>query len=271
MKQWAWKPFLFFLRLDSLRTVKLTLSFDGTEFSGWQRQLNARTIQGEIEEKLSLMTSESINLHGAGRTDAGVHALAMTAHFSTDSTIDCPAFKRGLNSLLPNSIKVLLAEEVAESFHSRISATSKVYRYFFSTEPSMPPHRRLYCTHFPGDFDLQRARLCLPHILGRHDFTSFEATGSRDVSRIEGRGAIRNMLSVSLVSLKTSPPEFLFEICGDGFLRKMVRNIIGSVIYVGQNRMEVEEFNSLFKLKDRSLAAPTAPPCGLFLKKVFYE
>lgn len=217
------------------------------------------------------MTAETITLHGAGRTDAGVHALAMTAHFSTGSTIDSDAFKRGLNSLLPDSIKILLMEDVTESFHSRISAKAKLYRYFFSTEPIMPPHRRLYCSQLPGDFDLKRARQCLPYILGNHDFSSFEATGSRDLNKIGGRGAIRNILSVSLVPIETSPPEFLFEICGDGFLRKMVRNIVGSVIAVGQNRMDVEHFAALFKLKDRSLAAPTAPPCGLFLKKVFYE
>lgn len=253
-----------------MRTVKLTLSFDGTEFSGWQRQSNARTIQGEIEEKLSLMTAESITLHGAGRTDAGVHALAMIAHFSTGSTIDNGAFKRGLNSLLPDSIKILAVDDVAESFHSRISATAKVYRYFFSTEPVMPPHRRLYCAHLPGNFDINRSLRCLPFILGTHDFSSFEATGSRDVNKIEGRGPIRTMLSVTLTPLDTSPPEFLFEICGDGFLRKMVRNLVGSVIAVGQNRMHVEEFAALFSAKDRSLAAPTAPPCGLFLKKVYY-
>ena len=254
-----------------MRRVKLILSFDGTGFSGWQRQANAPTVQGEIERCLAVMTGGEIALHGAGRTDAGVHALAMVAHFSTESTIDCFAFKRGLNSLLPDSIKVLQVVDVDSAFHSRISARAKVYQYYFSTADVMMPCRRLYCAHFPVGFDLEKAVSCLSYIPGKHDFTSFEAVGSRDRENENGRGAVRHIFSVSLTPLNGSSSEYLFQICGDGFLRKMVRNIVGTLIEVGQHRMSVGDFSGLLQCKDRSQAGPTAPACGLFLKKIFYQ
>jgi tRNA pseudouridine38-40 synthase len=254
-----------------LRNIRLTLSFDGTDFSGWQRQKNARTVQGDLEEKLAMMTGEQIVIHGAGRTDSGVHALAMTAHFATGSAISCLSFKSGLNSLLQDSIKIAQVEDVASSFHSRIAAKAKIYQYFFSTGEIMLPHRRLYCAHMPGSFDLEAARQCLPFILGRHDFSCFEAVGSRDRGKKGGRGAVREILHVSLSPVENPEPEYLFEICGDGFLRKMVRNIVGTLVGVGQRRMNVAEFAALFRTGDRSQAGPTAPACGLFLKKVYYD
>ncbi|MCB2181209.1 MAG: tRNA pseudouridine(38-40) synthase TruA [Desulfobulbaceae bacterium] len=254
-----------------MRNIKLTIAFDGTEFSGWQRQSNASTVQGELEKKIALMTGQDVSVHGAGRTDAGVHAVAMTAHFATASTIECMAFKRGLNSLLPSSIKVLRVEDVAHEFHSRISAKAKSYHYFFSTEEVILPYRRLYCAHLPLGFDLDLARQCLQYIGGEHDFSSFEATGSRDKDKEGGRGAVRNVFSVSLDRSQGAATEFLFKICGDGFLRKMVRNIVGSLIEVGQHRMTVDAFARLLWQKDRSLAGPTAPACGLFLQQVYYN
>lgn len=254
-----------------LRNIRLILSFDGTDYSGWQRQSNARTIQGELEEKLAMMTGEKIVLHGAGRTDSGVHALAMTAHFVTRSAIACSSFRSGLNSLLADSIKVMQVEEADASFHSRISARAKIYQYYFTTAAIVAPHRRLYCAHLPGDFDLEAARRCLPYIVGRHDFSCFEATGSRDTAKIGGRGAWRQIFAVSLTPLAGPGPEYLFEICGDGFLRKMVRNIVGTLIEVGQQRMRVADFAVLLRQGDRSLAGPTAPACGLFLKQIYYD
>ncbi|MBI4792463.1 MAG: tRNA pseudouridine(38-40) synthase TruA [Deltaproteobacteria bacterium] len=254
-----------------LRTIKLTLSFDGTDFSGWQRQRNARTVQGELEEKIAVMTGEKCVIHGAGRTDAGVHALAMTAHFATGSSLSCSVFRRGLNGLLADSIKILMVEEVDPSFHARISARAKVYQYFFSTGEIVPPCRRFYCAHLPGPFDLERARQCLPHLLGLRDFAGFEAAGSRDRTKIGGRGALRRIFSASLSPVLNPAPEYLFEICGDGFLRKMVRNIVGTLIEVGQHRMDITDFANLLLLKDRSQAGPTAPACGLFLKEIYYD
>ncbi|OKY76767.1 MAG: tRNA pseudouridine(38-40) synthase TruA [Desulfobulbaceae bacterium DB1] len=253
------------------RNIKLTVAFDGTDYAGWQRQNNAPTVQAALEKKLAVMTGENIVVHGAGRTDAGVHALGMTAHFKTSSAITCHAFQQGLNSLLAASIKILRVEDVSEDFHSRISAKAKIYQYFFSTGSLILPHRRLYCAHLPGPFDLDRACRCLPFIRGSKDFSSFEAVGSRDRAKVGGRGATRHIFSATLQINESCMDEYVFEICGDGFLRKMVRNIIGSVIEVGRNRMEVEDFVRLFELRDRAMAAPTAPACGLFLKNVFYD
>ncbi len=254
-----------------LRAIRLTLAYDGTGFCGWQRQKNDRTVQGELEEKLTRMTGEKIVLHGAGRTDSGVHALAMTAHFSTRSVISCASFKSGLNSLLDNSIKITEVKEVDSSFHSRIAAKAKIYQYYFSTEDIILPHRRLYCAHLPGSFDLERARQCLPFILGKHDFSCFEAVGSRDRGKKGGKGAVREILHASLAYFENPAKEYLFEICGDGFLRKMVRNIVGTLVEVGQKRMNADQFASLLRKGDRSEAGPTAPACGLFLKKIYYD
>lgn len=254
-----------------MRNIKLTISYDGTSFSGWQRQQNAPTIQGAIEEKLALMTGEKICIHGAGRTDAGVHARAMTAHFASTTTIPCHGLLKGLNSLLPDAVRIMSVEEVSASFHARLSARAKVYRYFFSTAAVVPATRRLYCAHYPGYLALTEVRECLEVIKGVHDFTSFEASGSRDRDRVGGRGAVREIYSVSLTPVDSQQEgEYLFEICGDGFLRRMVRNIVGTLIEVGQNRLTVTGFADLLQKKDRSLAGPTAPACGLVLLKVYY-
>ncbi|MBC8318959.1 MAG: tRNA pseudouridine(38-40) synthase TruA [Desulfobulbaceae bacterium] len=254
-----------------MRNIKLTISYDGTEFAGWQRQPDAVTIQGEIEKKLKVMTSEDNLVHGAGRTDAGVHAFAMSAHFGTASAIPVDAFNRGLNSLLPASIRIIHVEEVASSFHARIDASVKVYRYCFTTAKICIPTRRLYCTHCPGMHSFEQIRQALSLVRGVHDFSSFEAVGSRDLTRDGGRGAVREIFYTAFNCLDENNSEWYIDIGGDGFLRKMVRNIVGTLFEVGYDRLSVNGFATVLKAEDRSLAGPTAPACGLFLKKVYYE
>ena len=254
-----------------MRKIKLIIAFDGTGFAGWQRQAHAVTVQGEIEKKLKVMTSEEVFLHGAGRTDAGVHSLAMPAHFVTETTIPTAAFKRGLNSLLPNAITILSAEDVPESFHARIDARVKVYRYCFTTAEVCLPTRRLYCTHVPAMLSIEKIKQCLPLLEGVHDFSSFEAVGSRDVTREGGRGAVREIFFAAVNCLDENNAEWYIDICGDGFLRKMVRNIVGTLFEIGYGRMTVNDFSTVLIARDRNLAGPTAPACGLFLKKVYYE
>lgn len=187
-----------------MRKIKLIIAFDGTGLAGWQRQTNAVTVQGEIEKKLKVMTSEDVFLHGAGRTDAGVHSLAMPAHFVTGATIPTAAFKRGLNSLLPNAIRILSADDVPDSFHARIGAHVKIYRYYFTTAEVCLPARRLYCAHVPAMRSIEKIEQSLPLLKGVHDFSSFEAVGSRDVTREGGRGAIREIfLQLSIVLMRT--------------------------------------------------------------------
>lgn len=253
-----------------MRNIKLVIAYDGLGYVGWQRQNNQPTIQGVLEEKLAVMTVESLSIHGAGRTDAGVHALGMTANFHTESTISCDGFLRGLNSLLPLDIRVLEVSEAEPDFHARRSAKGKCYLYTISICPVQLPTERHYTVNLTGNFEIASVKKCLKALVGLHDFSSFEATGSRDVEFTAGRGAVREIYSADLEIVTNDPLILQIIIAGDGFLRHMVRNIVGTVIEVGQGKTSFSEFREIFHAKDRTLAGPTAPAKGLFLKEVFY-
>lgn len=254
-----------------MRNIKLLISFDGTDFCGWQRQKNnLPTLQGVIEEKLAIICNQPVTLHGAGRTDRGVHALGMVAHFLCSSNISCSGLQKGLNSLLPEAIRILAAADVDHHFHARKSARAKTYCYYFSTAPLVVATRRLYVTSLPGPFDQAEVARCLSHIVGCHDFSSFEAVGSRDRTRTTGRGAVRTIMDASLIQ-DQNPHHFKLLLRGDGFLRKMVRNIVGTLFEVGQGRMSAGRFQAALAAKDRHQAGPTAPACGLFLEHIEYD
>lgn len=250
------------------RNIKLTIAYDGTDFCGWQKQKNGVSIQGVLEEKLSTITNNRVTLHGAGRTDAGVHALAMTANFHTQSTLSCAALQNGLNSMLPKSVRITTVTDEAHGFHCRFSAKAKTYCYQIYTGRIQPPTVRLYTVHVPFSLNLEAMKNCLQLICGTHDFTSFEATGSRDKTKQNGRGGVRTIMAAGIQ--KNGPDGYQFEITGDGFLRHMVRNIVGTIFEVGKNRRTVEEFKEVLKAKDRSAAGATAPAHGLFLQKIYY-
>jgi tRNA pseudouridine38-40 synthase len=251
-----------------LRNIKLLISYDGTDFSGWQRQRHDCTIQGEIEQRLSLMTREKIDLHGAGRTDAGVHAEGMVAHFATSSAIPCPDFLRGLNSMLPGAIRIFGVDDVDQNFHARYSATGKRYQYKIFTGKIQPPQLRLYSLHVSCELHLVSVIRCLKLLEGTHDFASFENSGSRDKSICSGRGSVRTIFKAELI--EEPPFQLIFQFTGDGFLRNMIRNLVGTLLDVGKEKLSVEEFLNILKAKDRTMAAATAPAHGLFLKEVLY-
>lgn len=253
-----------------MSNIKLIVAYDGTGYGGWQRQSNRPTIQGELEEKISLIANEKVVVHGAGRTDAGVHAYGMAASFHTRSTVSCEGFLRGLNSLLADDIRVLDAEEVAAGFHARKSASGKCYIYNLAVGGVQIPTERLYSYNVFGSFDVDAVVKSLQVVVGSHDFSSFEATGSRDMDRTTGRGAVRRIFTAAVEILDNEPLQLQIKIAGDGFLRHMVRNIVGTLIEVGQGRRSVNDFHDVLKAKDRSLAGPTAPAKGLFLKEVYY-
>ena len=253
-----------------MRNIKLVLAYDGTNYSGWQRQNSQPTIQGVVEEKLAVMTGEKLTLHGAGRTDAGVHALGMSANFLTKASIPCDGFLNGLNSMLPHDIRILNVSEEENGFHARRSAKGKSYQYNISVTPVQLPLERLYCMNLHGTFDVAKVKECLSILVGKHDFSSFEATGSRDVDFNDGKGAVREIFSADLEIVAKDPLKLQITIAGDGFLRHMVRNIVGTLIEVGQGKTSIAEFRAVFSAKDRTLAGPTAPAHGLFLKEVFY-
>jgi len=244
------------------------LAFDGTEYAGWQKQKSARTIQGTVEDMLQVMTGENLCLHGAGRTDAGVHALGMVANFKTEAKIPSQGFTKGLNSLLPGDIRILDAAEVDPDFHARRSARAKTYWYNLTNGPVQLPTERLYWAHSFTKLDFGAMEAGLVYVTGTHDFSSFEGSGSRDPEFGE-RGALRTIIKAEIKRMGDGN-YFRFIITGDGFLRHMVRNIVGTMLEVGQGRLPAIEVAEILKAGDRTAAGPTAPARGLFLKEIFY-
>ena len=253
-----------------MRNIKLVLAYDGTGYAGWQKQLGQSTIQQVVEEALARMTQAPVLLHGAGRTDAGVHAEGMVANFQTEASMPLSAMVKGLHTMLPHDIRVLSAEKVANDFHARYNATGKVYAYTFMAEEIMPPCARLYAAQVRGDFDCGAVQLCLPMLVGTHDFSSFEAAGSRDLSNTGGRGAVRTIFTAHLVAEGKDARVYRLTIGGDGFLRHMVRNIVGTLFAVGRGRLTPLDFQKIVAARDRSQAGKTAPARGLTLKSVLY-
>lgn len=251
------------------RNIKLLLAFDGTRYAGWQKQKSMQTVQGVVEEKLQIMTGEELCLHGAGRTDAGVHALGMVANYQTEASIPCQGFLKGLNSMLPPDIRVLEVSEVEAAFHARIAAKTKTYWYNFNNSAIQLPTERFYAAHFRGDLDFEAMRHSLAYLIGTHDFSSFEGAGSRE-RQASKRGAVRTIIEASLETLNTSG-DYRFIITGDGFLRHMIRNIVGTVLEVGKGKLTQDDVAVILAVKDRSAAGPTAPAAGLFLKEIFYS
>ena len=253
-----------------MRNIKLVLAYDGTDYAGWQRQVGQLSIQQVVEEAIARLTQASVNLHGAGRTDAGVHAEGMVANFQTESWIPLSGLVNGLNSMLPAAIRVLAAENVAHDFHARYNATGKVYEYTFMATEIMPPCLRLYAVQVRRDFDCEAVQLCLPMLVGTHDFSSFETAGSRDLSLTGGRGAVRTIFTARLTAEGKDGRLYRLTIGGDGFLRHMVRNIVGTLFAVGRGRLAPLDFQKIVVARDRSQAGMTAPARGLTLKNVLY-
>lgn len=253
------------------RTIRLHIAFDGTAYHGWQRQRKDVTVQGMIEKKLNLLCKQEITLHGAGRTDAGVHAEEMVAHFHLEQPIPLTAFCHGLNSMLPGDIRILEAMEEGRHFHSRFSALGKTYRYDFFTGAIQHPASRLYCAHFPGPFDHHLIEEPLAALEGTHDFSSFERVGSRDKTNTEGRGAVRTIHKAACIRRSCQPHHWSISITGDGFLRQMVRILAGTLIEIGQGKRSPSTMTMIIDARDRKAAGLTAPAHGLFLEKIYYD
>jgi tRNA pseudouridine38-40 synthase len=245
------------------KNIKLVLEYDGTRYHGWQRQKNALTIQAIVEETVQVLTRELVTVIASGRTDAGVHALHQVCHFQTHSDIAPESMRRGMNSLLPDDIFVRHAERVPLHFHARYSVKSKTYEYRILSREQPDLFLRHYAWHVPRKLDLAGMETCVALLKGRHDFSSFRSSGSENLN--PEREIIRS-------ELHGSPHEgmirFLFE--ADGFLRHMVRNIVGTIIEVGSGRTTPDEFLQILEAKDRRRAGLKAPPQGLFLTMVRY-
>ena len=245
-----------------MRNIKLLIEYDGTNYQGWQVQPKGSTIQGMLEEKLGLLTGESIQLFGSGRTDSGVHALAQVAHFKTQSQMDIHTMQRALNSLLPPDIVIQKIEEVEESFHARRYSKSKVYEYRILNRNLRSAFHRGYVWHIPQKLNLTEMKKASKHLIGEHDFSSFRSVGTPT------RTAVRRVIRAEW---KRGREGFIrFEIEANGFLKQMVRAIIGTLVEVGKGRINAVEFQRILESKDRRKAGPTAPAQGLFLKEVKY-
>jgi tRNA pseudouridine38-40 synthase len=248
-----------------MRNLKLTVAYDGTDFAGWQIQPEAATIQGALLSAIGRITGEKVLPQGSGRTDAGVHALAQVATFQTDSVIPVANVVIALNDILPASIRVLAAEEVAGDFHPRKSAQAKTYRYRMYREAICPPLLARYVWHYPYPLDETAMQEAAPLVEGEHDFTSFAA-----VDPERGREGISNVRRIFCSQWRRESCELIYEVRGSGFLHHMVRNLVGSFLLVGKGTFRPEDVTRILKAKDRSAAGATAPANGLFLVNVEY-
>jgi tRNA pseudouridine38-40 synthase len=252
-----------------MRYFKLTIAYDGTDFHGWQMQTGKPTIQGEIVNVLRRLTQENIALHGAGRTDAGVHALGQVGSFRTQSGLSAEEFQRALNALLPHSIRIVAAEEVGPEFNARWSARGKIYRYRLYRGRVVPPMIWRYVLHYPFPLDEEAMRDAAARFVGMHDFASFAAsTGSEDDDK--ERSTEREIYSTELVRTPDNE-ELVFTVCGRSFLRYMVRKMVGTLLDVGRGRLKPEDVERLYELRDRSKSGPTVPPQGLVMVEVQHE
>jgi len=254
-----------------MRNIKLTIEYEGTHYAGWQKQKHRchnkllphqpTTIQETIENALHKILREKIRLIVSGRTDAGVHALGQVANFKTKSAITEEKLKRALNGLLPCDISIVNVEQVGLDFHSRFDARAKIYRYaiFNQSHRSALLRDRAYFYRYPLDIGLMRRESkCL---LGRHDFKGFQASAGKE------RNSIKTIRKINIMK----DNDFMhIEIEADGFLYNMVRNIVGTLIEIGRFKFAKGSLKKILLAKDRKMAGPTAPACGLYLVKVKY-
>jgi tRNA pseudouridine38-40 synthase len=244
---------------------KLTLAYDGTPYSGWQIQPNAPSIQQHLQEAIkTLLGGEVVSVIGSGRTDAGVHALAQVAHFKTTQLFDLHRLILALNGLLPRAIRIKTVERAPLHFHSQYSAIGKEYHYHLYLDRIMDPFRRLYCWHVLRRLDLGLLAQAATLFVGTHDFTSF---ANEPHAGSVARNPVRTLYRLDV---HPSPGGVRLEFEGNGFLYKMVRNIVGTLVDVAAHKRSLEEIVALFEVKDRRQAGRAAPPQGLFLVRVDY-
>ena len=247
-----------------MKNIKLTVAYDGSVYHGWQRQKNALTVQQVLEEKISLMVESSVILTGSGRTDAGVHALGQVCNFFHNSKIKEEDMIKGLNAILPDDIFIKDAVEVPESFHSRYSATAKTYNYVILNRCEPDIFQRNYLWHIKKTLDIDSMKYCLAKIEGSFDFSSFMASGSKLQNN-----TVRTMFMAKLNLCDHGITNITFK--ANGFLRHMVRNIVGTIVEVGLKKRSTAEFMNILAAKDRKAAGKTAPAQGLFLMEVEYD
>jgi tRNA pseudouridine38-40 synthase len=245
-----------------MRRLKLVLEYCGRRYHGWQIQPNAPSVQACVEHCLAQITNAPVRLYAAGRTDAGVHALAQVAHFDTPSAIALAALQRGLNSLLPEDIAVLQVAEVPRDFHARYSACQKTYAYVLYNQPHRSAFAAPYAWYVPQPLDVAAMHSAAQVLLGRHDFSAFRAASCT------ARSPVR---SLTQLAVKRRAGRIFLVMRADGFLQHMVRNIVGTLVQIGRSKIAPEAMATILQSRQRQHAGPTAPPQGLFLVRVYYN
>ena len=244
---------------------KIVLAYDGGDFVGWQRQAGGTSIQGALEDVLRNLDQRDVAVAGAGRTDAGVHALGQVAAFSLARPMSADAVVRALNAHLPDTIRVLSAKEVSPGFHPRFGAGTKAYRYRIWNGDVISPFERRYAWHVSGPLDIEAMAAAAASLVGAHDFAAFQASGA-------STSTTERVVCSSLVLRQPGHESLvLYEVRGGGFLRHMVRIIVGTLVEIGRGRRRAAWMRDVLASRDRALAGPTAPPGGLFLVGVEYD
>jgi tRNA pseudouridine38-40 synthase len=256
---------------SAFQTIKITLCYDGTPFVGWQRQANGVSVQGLLEDALGRFAGEPIPVIGAGRTDAGVHALGQVASARVPDRPDLDVvLPRALNAMLPEEVRVLRVEVLPAGFNARYAAREKTYRYRIVNSDLMPPFERFYAWHVTGPLDPDLMRSSASALVGTHDFAAFQGAGSGVATT--RRAITRSSLEARVALPGAGPGSCLleYEVTGDGFLRHMVRTIVGTLVEIGSGRWAPDRMMRVLESRDRRQAGPTAPAHGLFLVSVQY-
>jgi tRNA pseudouridine38-40 synthase len=247
-----------------MRRIRIQLAYDGTDFHGWQVQPGLTTIQGILESVVAEIEGRPVHVAGSGRTDAGVHALAQVAAFSIENPIPPPNLRKAMNRLLPASVRVLSVEEAAPDFHPRFQALAKTYEYRIVRAEVCPPWEWRYVHHHPYPLALDNMQSCAAVLEGEHDFTAFAASDDRDD---EGKTKVR---SIFRSELEAPPDRLIYRVRGSGFLKHMVRNIVGSLLEAGRGNLDESGLRALLTPGCPRKAGPTAPAKGLSLTGVEY-
>ena len=245
-----------------IKNFKINIEYDGTRYHGWQRQKQDATIQGEIEKALGIMTAKHIVVNGSGRTDAGVHALGQVANFRCDTDLAPEILQKGLNSLLPEDIVIRECRQVEDNFHARYNVKSKIYHYKIYNHPVPAAMNRSYVWSIRKPLNIVAMQSAVSYIIGSHDFKAFEGAGSPRAH------TTRHVMTAGLI--ESDNRLLTFRIEADGFLRFMVRNIVGTLVDVALGKTLPAEFKQILESRDRTMAGATAPPHGLCLMKVKY-
>ncbi len=251
-----------------MRTLKITVAYDGAGFSGWQIQPGRKTVQGALEDALAAIEGSRVRVAGSGRTDSGVHALGQTASFTLTNPIPAENLKKALNRILPPAVRIYDAAEMPAGFHARYAAVAKTYEYRVHREETCPPFVYPFAYWYPFPLDEEAMLAAAPLFAGTRDFRSL---ASSDRAARQGEAEKSTGRTIFSSELIRRPGRLVYRVRGSGFLYRMVRNIVGALLEVGRGNLKPDDIPAMLSARDRSLAGPTAPARGLFLVAVEYD